>query len=78
MLLSTGARHFNKFAFRISCTDAVPGFHNQCWTITAGRHAQPCDRNKNTCRDDEYSALDFHVRQAHSTSILSPRLPARR
>jgi len=38
MLLSTGARHFNQFAFRILCTDAVPGFHNWCW-ITAGRHA---------------------------------------
>ena len=39
MALSTGARHFNQFAFRILGTDAVLGFHNWYWTIAAGRHA---------------------------------------
>jgi hypothetical protein len=39
MALSAGARHFNQFAFRILCTDAVLGFHNWYWMITAGRHA---------------------------------------
>ncbi len=68
MALSAGARHFNQFAFRILGTAAVRGFHNWCWRITARRHAQPCDRNKSTCRDKENPALDFHFREAHSTS----------